>query len=342
MVDNILGLYIHIPFCKTKCNYCDFVSYTNMEHIIPEYIKMLKKEMVYYKSYCSEKKIKSVYIGGGTPTILQQDQLKAIMESVSNFVFCDEIEVSIEANPESVTKEKLQTLKDIGVNRISIGLQAYQDHLLRKIGRTHTFDEFKRVFLIAREEGFENINIDLIFGLPSQTMRHWQETLENVVDLKPEHISAYSLEIGKEAQLYQQYKKGVIKLPREKQEREMYHLLIEFLTASKYNHYEISNFARKGKKSKHNIIYWKNEGYIGLGASSHSYINKQRYYNTEDVELYVRQLNESLPIKNIAETTAEQEISETIIMNLRLIKGLSKKYFFKRFGVDIKNYMNRK
>ncbi|HHY14027.1 MAG TPA: oxygen-independent coproporphyrinogen III oxidase [Thermoanaerobacterales bacterium] len=337
MTDNMLGLYIHIPFCRAKCNYCDFVSYTNMEHIIPEYIKMLKKEMEYYKNYCSGKKIKSVYIGGGTPTMLQSAQLKSIMESVySNFVFCDEMEISIEANPESVTKEKLNTLKNIGVNRISIGLQTDKNHLLKKIGRVHTFGDFKKAFLIAREEGFENINIDLIFGLPSQTVEHWLETLGNIVDLKPEHISAYSLEVGRGTRLYEQYKKGVIKLPKEEKEREMYHLLIEFLTTAEYTHYELSNFAKQGRECRHNIIYWENKEYIGMGAASHSYFNKKRYYNTENIKSYINQLKNELPIKKIEETTVEQEISETIIMNLRLIKGLDKMCFLRRFGVDIK------
>ncbi len=334
-----IGLYIHIPFCRRKCNYCDFISYVNMENYIPQYIKTLKKEMYFYKANCSKQKIETIYIGGGTPTILQPEQLEYIIESVfKTLKVNNEPEISIEANPDTITKEKLCKLKNVGFNRLSIGLQAYQTHLLKSMGRIHSPSRFKRAFLDAREAGFNNINIDLIFGLPGQTMAQWDETLKRVAELKPEHISAYSLKIEEGTLFYDQYKKGIIKLPEEEQEREMYYFLKDFLTSLGYIHYEISNFAFPGKECKHNILYWKNEEYIGIGAAAHSNFCKKRYYNEEDLEKYIKEffLKNEPPFKDIEIITDGLEISETIIMNLRLIAGLNKEDFYYRFGVDIK------
>ncbi|HHU70031.1 MAG TPA: oxygen-independent coproporphyrinogen III oxidase [Thermoanaerobacterales bacterium] len=340
MEDKGFGLYIHIPFCKKKCNYCDFISYINMEYFIPQYIETLKKEMDFYKDYCSKRKIRTIYIGGGTPTILQPEQLEHIIESaLKTFRVYNELEISIEANPDSITKEKLHKLKNAGVNRLSIGLQAYQTHLLKNMGRIHSPGQFERAFLAAREEGFDNINVDLIFGLPGQTGEQWEETLKKVTALRPEHVSAYSLKIEEGTLLYDQYKSGIIKLPEEEKERGMYYFLIDFLTSRGYNHYEISNFAFPGKECRHNILYWKNKEYIGIGAASHSHFCKKRYHNEEDLEKYIEvfSLKNRPPIKDKESISKGLEISETIIMNLRLTAGLDKIEFFNRFGVDIKD-----
>lgn len=333
-----IGLYIHIPFCKRKCYYCDFNSYSDMEYLIPDYIKALKKEMEYYKGLLEARRVISIYIGGGTPTILTCAQLSEVVTSAVSMLsnWSKELEITVEANPDTLSDKKLGVLKEIGVNRLSLGLQAYQLQLLERLGRFVSPKEFEWGFFSAREKGFSNINVDLIFGLPGQTLAHWEETLMKVIELKPEHISAYSLKIEKGTRLYDEYKKGNLDLPDDESEREMYYIAKGLLTAGNYDHYEISNFAIRGYKCNHNLLYWKNREYIGLGAGAHSHFKNERYYNEENPRKYIRLINKrEIPVKGKETVTSSIEVAETLLMNLRLISGVNKVEFYRRFGYGI-------
>ncbi|NPV42902.1 MAG: oxygen-independent coproporphyrinogen III oxidase [Firmicutes bacterium] len=333
-----IGLYIHIPFCKRKCYYCDFNSYSNMEYLIPDYIKALKKEMEYYKGLLEARRVISIYIGGGTPTILTCSQLSEVVTSAVSMLsnWSEKLEITVEANPDTLSDKKLGVLKEIGVNRLSLGLQAYQLQLLERLGRFVSPKEFEWGFFSAREKGFSNINIDLIFGLPGQTLAHWEETLMKVIELKPEHISAYSLKIERGTRLYDEYKKGNLDLPDDESEREMYYIAKGLLKAGNYDHYEISNFAIRGYKCNHNLLYWKNREYIGLGAGAHSHFKNERYYNEENPLKYIQLINKGeIPVKGKETVTFSIEVSETLLMNLRLISGVNKLEFYRRFGYGI-------
>lgn len=333
-----IGLYIHIPFCKRKCYYCDFNSYSDMKYLIPDYIKALKKEMEYYKGLLEARRVISIYIGGGTPTILTCAQLSEVVTSAVSMLsnWSKELEITVEANPDTLSDKKLGVLKEIGVNRLSLGLQAYQLQLLERLGRFVSPKEFEWGFFSAREKGFSNINVDLIFGLPGQTLAHWEETLMKVIELKPEHISAYSLKIEKGTRLYDEYKKGNLDLPDDESEREMYYIAKGLLTAGNYDHYEISNFAIRGYKCNHNLLYWKNREYIGLGAGAHSHFKNERYYNEENPRKYIRLINKGeIPVKGKETVTSSIEVAETLLMNLRLISGVNKLEFYRRFGYGI-------
>jgi len=333
-----IGLYIHIPFCKRKCYYCDFNSYSDMEYLIPDYIKALKKEMEYYKGLLEARRVISIYIGGGTPTILTCAQLSEVVTSAVSMLsnWSKGLEITVEANPDTLSDKKLGVLKEIGVNRLSLGLQAYQLQLLERLGRFVSPKEFEWGFFSAREKGFSNINVDLIFGLPGQTLAHWEETLMKVIELKPEHISAYSLKIEKGTRLYDEYKRGNLELPDDESEREMYYIAKDLLRAGNYDHYEISNFAIRGYKCNHNLLYWKNREYIGLGAGAHSHFKNERYYNEENPRKYIRLINKGeIPVKGKETVTSSIEVAETLLMNLRLISGVNKLEFYRRFGYGI-------
>jgi len=330
-----LSLYIHIPFCIKKCAYCDFNSYTE-KRLIPEYLKALKKEMNNYKNLgCS---IKTIYVGGGTPTILDEFQLEELFLNVKS-AFNVEMgaEVTIEANPGTLSRDKLRVLKALGVNRLSIGLQAYQPRLLKLLGRIHSIKDFEESYLEARNAGFENINVDVMFGLPEQSLKDFENTLRYLSLISPEHISAYSLSVEEGTTFYNMYKRGELNLPDEQEERSMYHKAVDFLKAQGYIHYEISNFAKPKRESRHNLTYWRNQEYLGLGAGSHSYFYGIRYSNVRHPSDYIRLLNQNIrPVKQREIITREEEIAEYCFLNLRLIQGLDREDFYRRFGVDIK------
>lgn len=330
---NEVGLYIHIPFCKEKCKYCDFVSYSKKESFMEEYIKALSKEI---KQECSDKKIKSIYIGGGTPSYVPNKYWKLLKETIDNLNKSKNLEFSIEANPGTVTEEKLEFFKEIGVNRISFGLQAWQDYLLNKLGRIHNIEEFLYSYKLARKLGFSNINVDLMFGIPDQKLEEWMETLKKVVELNPEHISCYSLIVEEGTPFYKLYEKGDLKLPSEDVERDMYRYAVEFLKNKEYHQYEISNFAKENKECIHNLTYWGLEEYIGCGLAAHSFLNGYRYSNVCNIEDYIKLINEDGNVKletykNLTKDTME----EFMFMGLRKIKGINIDEFYKRFHKDI-------
>ena len=334
----MLGLYLHVPFCVKKCNYCDFNSYSmnNIDKI--KYLDNIVKEMNMYKKDFKDRVFTSVFIGGGTPTILKEDELEYLFNNIYlNFNISNDAEITIEANPGTLTKSKLKTLYKIGVNRLSIGLQAYQQSHLDKLGRIHTFEEFIKNYKDAKEVGFNNINIDLMYALPNQSLDEWKETLQNVVMLNPTHISAYSLIIEENTKFHELYERKELKPTDEELDIQMYRYTINYLKEYGYNQYEISNYSKKGYECKHNIVYWKCEEYLGLGPGAAGYIDGVRYSNIEELNEYFSNIyNENKPIvdKNILST--KDKIEEKIFMGLRMNEGIYFSDFEKEFNINFK------
>lgn len=358
-----IGLYIHIPFCKHKCYYCDFVSYANKKKFFKKYVECVKKEIGKYarenrimSEHGLEPKyvIKTIYIGGGTPSLIDEEYIEDILKSIrenfeitsnleENYEAQDEkiknynlqIETTIEVNPGTVTKEKLQKYLECGINRLSIGLQAVQDNLLKEIGRIHTFEDFQNVYKCAREVGFENINVDLMIGLPNQTLDDVKESTKKVMALKPEHISVYSLILEENTKLEDMVIKGKLELPDDEIERKMYWYVKKTLEKHKYIHYEISNFARPGFESKHNSDCWNQNEYIGIGAAASSFMNNARYENTSDLEEYISNIENDKPSKNIQLQELlddESKIDEYMMLSLRKISGVNISEFKRKFN----------
>ena len=333
------SLYIHIPFCKQRCFYCDFPTFAGKERFREEYIEALVKEI---EEKCSNYLIKTIFIGGGTPSYLEERELKKLLITVSKLNLSENLEYSIECNPGTINEEKLKIMKNYGVNRISFGLQSCDDELLKKIGRIHTFEEFLDNYHLARKIGFNNINIDLMYGLPNLSIENWKNTLEKICDLKPEHISAYSLIIEEGTAFYSLYEKDKLKLPNEEEERIMDKLTKEILNFNGYHQYEISNFALEGKECEHNKVYWSLDEYIGVGSSSSSYINGYRIVNITSINDYIKKINNNESV--IAEkykNSIEDEMEEFIFMGLRMVSGISLLKFKRRFGVDIYSIYNK-
>ncbi len=313
------GLYIHIPFCKKKCNYCDFCSFVRDEETIFEYLKSLEKEIIFHSSLITHHlSLVTIYIGGGTPSLLNCQNLEYLFKSVLDNLDISKVqEISFECNPESITEEKLKILKRFGVSRLSIGLQSMDDNILRFLGRVHTKDEFLKKYEIARKCGFENINVDLIYGIPGQTLKILEDTLKSLIKLNPEHISAYCLTVEEGTN----FKKICISV-NDDDSASMYEFTIDYLTGSGYNHYEISNFAKKDFECRHNINYWRNGEYLGLGCSAVSYLNGIRRKNTSDLELYIKTAGNTTAPEEIEINNDEKTLSEKIFLGLRMSEGI--------------------
>lgn len=323
-----LGIYMHIPFCMQKCYYCDFVSFVGDADIQEQYVEVLKKEIIENKEKGNDKIVTTIYIGGGTPSCIDSKWIKNILDTVKkNYIVVEEAEITIEVNPGTVTKEKLEHYKAIGINRLSIGLQSTNNQLLKEIGRIHTYEEFLNTYQLARKVGFTNINVDLMLALPNQTMRILEESLKNVMDLDPEHISIYSLILEERTVLENLVNKGERALIDEQTERDMYWKTKKMLEQNGYIHYEISNFAKPGKESKHNLNCWNQKEYLGFGLAAHSYFNKKRYSNTNDLKKYMKKQE-----KKIHEIqTQEEQQKEYMMLGLRKIEGVSISEFKKKF-----------
>lgn len=331
-----LGIYIHIPFCKQKCYYCDFISYSNKTELIEEYIECIVKEIQDLKKSTNiEKyKISTIYIGGGTPSYIEQKHIEKILENLREFIN-PQVEITIELNPGTVTREKLQAYKKAGINRLSIGLQETHDELLKQIGRIHTYSQFEETYNFAKEEGFDNINVDLMIGLPNQTIEHIKENLEKIIKLQPNHISVYSLILEENTVLEKQISQGKLTLPDEQQERAMYWYVKNTLELQGYNQYEISNFAKKGKESKHNLNCWEQEEYRGFGIAAHSYIEGVRFSTTTSFSEYMKyvnvsKLNKYIQIHEVQEKEDMQK--EYMLLGLRKLEGVSISKFKNKFG----------
>lgn len=332
------GIYIHIPFCKKKCLYCDFPSYANQERLFLTYVSALEQEIVLRAKEGEDWRVKSIFFGGGTPTILPVELLRRLMEQLRRcFSIQPDAEITIEANPGTLDAAKLQALREMGFNRLSMGLQAWQQHLLTELGRIHTVADFLENFRAARAAGFTNINVDLMFALPSQTLADWKETLAEITALSPEHISAYSLIIEEGTPFYQAYSEGRLHPMDEALDRELYHYTISYLKNRGYAQYEISNFAREGCESRHNRLYWEMTPYMGLGLGAHSYFAGQRYHNTYDIEVYIAaQETNAYEKQEIEEVSKQDEMEEFMFLGLRMNQGVSLETFRRRFGRELK------
>ncbi|MDU5261421.1 MAG: radical SAM family heme chaperone HemW [Clostridium celatum] len=328
-----MSLYIHIPFCKQRCFYCDFPTFAGKERFREEYIDALIKEI---KDKCSDYLIKTIFIGGGTPSYLEENDLEKLLITVSKLNLSDKLEYSMECNPGTVSESKLKIMKKYGVNRISFGLQSCNDNLLKKIGRIHTLEEFLENYNLARKIGFNNINIDLMYGLPNLTIQDWKNTLEKICELKPEHISAYSLIIEEGTVFYKLYEKDKLELPSEDDERIMDKITKDILKANGYHQYEISNFALDGKECEHNKVYWSLDEYIGVGSASSSYIDGYRFTNTSDINDYIEKISNNISVViERYENSIKDEMEEFVFMGLRMVSGIDLLKFEKKFGVDI-------
>ncbi len=327
-----LGIYIHIPFCKRKCYYCDFISYTNKCNEIPKYIESLNQEIEEFDF--SNYQITSVYIGGGTPSYIDSKYIKQILNKIYEKVNCKDAEITIELNPGTVTVKKLKEYKKEGVNRLSIGLQSTNNKLLQNIGRIHTYEEFLSTYKLAKEVGFKNINVDLMLGLPNQTIRDLKESLDKIIKLNPNHISVYSLIVEEGTIIEKLLSEGKITLPKEEQERRMYWYVKNTLELNGYNHYEISNFSKAGKESRHNLNCWNQEEYIGFGVGANSYINNIRFSNTKSIEEYIKNIANNCKEKNIKieeKQSLQDKKNEFMLLGFRKIEGVKISKFKEKF-----------
>lgn len=325
------SLYIHIPFCAQKCLYCDFASFAGKEIFMDRYIEALSRELNFYKKYT----FKTVYIGGGTPTFLNIKNLEKLGESISKLQLTEDVEFSVEGNPGTFTTEKLEVIKGMGANRLSIGLQSCNDRLLKSLGRIHSYKDFEKSFELARKVGFKNINVDLMFGLPNQGFDDVKDTLSKVTYLEPEHISAYSLIVEENTPFYSMYGDGK-DLPNEEDERKMYYYILDYLNKKKYYQYEVSNFAKTKKECSHNLVYWNLDDYIGCGLNAHSFLDGYRIENISSMKAYMEKIEKGyLPIANKHKNSAKDSMEEFMFMGLRKIQGISKKDFLERFNISI-------
>ncbi len=338
-----IGLYLHIPFCRQKCLYCDFPSYAGMETWQKEYVDALTAEIRIRGERYKEKKIVSVFLGGGTPTVLPIPLLERLMEAVkTHFTILEDAEITIEANPGTLNQEMAQALRQMGFNRLSMGVQAWQNRLLQNLGRIHTIEDFLENYQAVREAGFENVNVDLMFALPQQSMADWKETLERITALEPEHISAYSLIIEEGTPFYDCWEKGTLQPASEDLDREMYHWAADFLAKKGYQQYEISNFAKAGRQSRHNCIYWRAEEYLGMGLGAHSYLAGRRFHNPYDIRKYIVAMGEPAKLEEDVELLSEEDaLAEFMFLGLRLTDGVSFERFQKRFGRGMKEVYSR-
>lgn len=332
-----LGIYIHIPFCKQKCFYCDFCSFANKNEMQEKYVETVINEI---KNITHKEKytVTTIYLGGGTPSILNPNYIKNILQEIkSSFEILDDAEITIEINPGTVNEEKLKRYKEYGINRLSIGLQSANDKILKNIGRIHDYKQFEETFFYARKCGFKNINVDLMIGLPTQAIEDVKQTLEKIIQKNPEHISVYSLIIEEGTIIEKLINENKLQLPDEETERIMYWTVVNELKENEYNQYEISNFSKKTYESKHNTNCWKQKQYIGLGTSAHSYLNKKRYSNTNNIEEYIKNIQENNISKNITiheEQTEESTMNEYMLLGLRMIQGININEFKQKFKTD--------
>lgn len=340
-----LELYLHIPFCVRKCDYCDFLSMPADEELRRHYIDCLIEEIKQKAELCSEYQVTSVFFGGGTPSILPGVQIWELMEALQeNFKIRQNAEVTVECNPGTLTRQKLIYYKMAGVNRLSIGLQSAQNRELQRLGRIHTYEEFLDSFGQARAMGFKNINVDLMSALPGQTQADWTNTLNKVLAVRPEHISAYSLIVEEGTPFYEQYGEDELRrergeeplyLPSEETEREMYLVTEELLKNKGYARYEISNYALPGRECRHNIGYWKLTPYLGLGLGSSSFLEEVRFSNTKDLKTYLRGEDFSQEDSSYVFLDKRQRMEEFMFLGLRMMEGISHSEFQKMFGVQL-------
>ena len=341
MKEQTLELYVHIPFCKKKCRYCDFLSFAGEDWTQETYTQALIREIGAWRGK-ENKKVSSVFVGGGTPSILSVRRMEEIFEALrESFFLAEDAEITIECNPGTLEKEKLEVYKCLGVNRLSLGLQSAKNEELRLLGRIHTWETFLESFQMARKAGFENLNVDLISALPGQTVESWRETLEKTIALSPEHISAYSLIIEEGTPFYQEYEEDAkIReaggdpqfLPSEDAERQMYEDTEKILGNAGYSRYEISNYAKPGMACQHNMGYWQRKEYIGLGLGASSLYREGRWRNPENLLEYCNRKQDMPERKDLQKLSRKDQMEETMFLGLRLMQGVEEEAFFREFG----------
>lgn len=321
----MLGLYIHIPFCRQKCTYCDFCSFPSEEDTIERYVKAMVTEIGLAADAVDDRVVGTVFFGGGTPTLLSVEQLRRIFEAVEgHFTYSDSVEISVESNPATLTEGHLALFRDKNVSRISIGLQTTQPRLLKRLGRIHTLDQFIDTFKQARAAGPWAINVDLIYHLPGQTKEDWLDTLNRVLLLNPEHISCYSLQLEEGTPLDTAVKTGRYIISGDRTNRWMHHTAIDLLALNGYLQYEISNFAKPGHQCRHNRGYWERTPYLGLGLAAHGFDGTRRRANPENLEAYLEALESGNLASEVIETLSPGDaLFETVMLGLRMTEGIN-------------------
>jgi len=319
------GLYIHIPFCKVKCVYCDFYSITKKEDQIPLFTKCILKEIDRYKHYAGKWKFNTIFFGGGTPSLLPAKYLEQILQKLHDTFDTSNVkEVTVEANPGEAPLQHLKDIKNLGVNRLSMGFQSFDDKILKVLGRLHQSEDCFKTFNNARKAGFDNISTDMIFNIPELSTQNWEKDLNRLLGLGPEHISAYSLTVEPSTKLFNLIKRKELLMPLETIDIEQFLLTGNILSKHGFNHYEISNYAKKGMESKHNLHYWNLSPYLSFGPSAHSYDLKKRWWNVRSLEGYIETLsNNKLPIEGKEVLSLKDQYNETILNGLRLSSGIN-------------------
>lgn len=327
------ALYIHIPFCTNKCHYCDFTSYVLKGQPVDQYLDALEQEMRRTVGMLPPERIDTVFVGGGTPTVLTPPQMERFLEAVrTHFPLADDVEFTMEANPGTTDADKLAAMKAGGVNRISFGVQSFDNGLLERIGRIHSVDDVYRSLDNARAAGFTNLSIDLMFGLPGQSLDHLRDSVGKALELGLTHYSIYSLKVEENTLFHKLYERNELPLPPEEEEYRMFLLLMEMLKGAGYVHYEISNFAKPGFESRHNSTYWRNEPYYGLGAGAHGYSNRIRHVNLKGITPYIEAAAERLPLLEMFEVPEEEAMEDLMMVGLRLLEGVPASRFAEQFG----------
>jgi putative oxygen-independent coproporphyrinogen III oxidase len=333
------GIYIHIPFCHQICNYCDFNKVFFKNQPVDEYIEAVGKEieMTVKESPESFANIETIFLGGGTPTALSAEQITRLLSLIAKHISLSNVkEFTSEANPDELTREKLRALLNGGVNRLSMGVQSFDQELLKKIGRTHSNEHVYETIALAKEVGFTNISIDLMYGLPGQTMEQWEDTLNKAMALNLPHYSAYSLIVEPKTIFYIQYAKGKLALPSEDLEAEMYDVLMTTMEKYGKSQYEISNFAVTGYESIHNKIYWDNDEYAGFGAGAHGYLQGIRYSNHGPIKKYIETVQSGMrPLVHSHAVTTEERLEEQMFLGLRKVEGVPHRVFENKFNQSV-------
>lgn len=337
-----LELYLHIPFCVRKCNYCDFFSASGTPKEQADYVSAMIQEIQSYQELSGEYEVQTIFLGGGTPSLLTPEQIEKIFTTIYHIFSVNEnAEITMEMNPGTVAIEKLRAMKAAGVNRLSIGLQSAQNEELKMLGRIHTYEEFLETWRLTEQAGFKNRNIDLMSALPGQTMESYEDTLSKVLALEPEHISAYSLILEEGTVFYDWYEKGKLdrgawKLPSEEEEYAMGELTIQRLAEAGMHRYEISNYAKPGKECRHNLGYWDRVEYLGIGAGSSSLIKGERFDHIRDRKVYIEKIRNGESILIDREIlSVESQMEEFMYLGLRKIEGVSRTDFQNYFGKNV-------
>lgn len=319
----VAGIYLHIPFCKQQCTYCDFHFSTTFDAYRQEMVNSICTELRLRTSYLEGKAIETIYFGGGTPSILTKQELTQLLQTIhSNFQVKEGVEVTLEANPDDISKAALREWKELGVNRLSIGLQSFKEDDLAWMNRAHTVNEAETCIQLAQSEGFHNLTVDLIYGLPNLTMEEWRNHVQKVIDFGVPHISAYCLTVEEKTVLDNWVKTGKIQPISDEAQGDQFLLLLEMLEANGYQQYEISNFAKPGFESIHNGNYWKGEWYLGVGPSAHSFNGTSRSWNVANNRKYLKAIEENETFSELEELSIENQFNERVMIGLRTVKGV--------------------